>query len=148
MKKILLAAIAFGFVSINAQARDSLDGCGLGWEVTDKKTYTATTTRLTTNYFVPPTFGMTTGTLGCDKLEMGSNDKETLDYVATNYEVLKNELAQGDGEYVRGVSKSLGCEGSSFSTQVQSNYDNVVAPTNNAVELFNNLKAEATAVCG
>ena len=146
MKKILLAALAFGFVSINAQARDSLDGCGLGWEVVDKKTYTATLTRGTTNSFVPPTFGMTTGTLGCDKLEIGSNDKETFDYVATNYEVLKNELAQGEGEYVSGVSKSLGCN--QLGESVQQNYDSVVAPTQNAVELFKNLKSQAAAVCG
>jgi hypothetical protein len=148
MKKIALACLALSFVSIAAQGRDSLDGCGLGWEVTDKKTFTATTTRGTTNAFVPPTFGMTTGTLGCDKLEIGANDKETMDYVATNYEVLKNELAQGDGEYVRGVSKSFGCQNNSFSSSVQSKYDTVVAPTQNAVELFKNLKSEAQAVCG
>lgn len=148
MKKIILSCLALSFVSIAAQGRDSLDGCGLGWEVTDKKTFTATTTRGTTNYFVPPTFGMTTGTMGCEKLEMGANDKESFDFVATNYEILKNELAQGNGEYVRGLSQSLGCQGSAFSSHVQSHYDSVVAPAQNSVELYKNLKAQAQAVCG
>ncbi len=61
-------------------AGPTVDSCGLGWQVTDKKTYTATTTRGTTNAFIPPTFGMTTGTIGCEKLDIGKNDKEAADY--------------------------------------------------------------------
>ena len=76
MKKLLLTVATLTVLSPIAHARATLDSCGLGWEVTDKKTYTATTTRATTNFFVPPVFGMTTGTLGCEKLEIGSNDKE------------------------------------------------------------------------
>ena len=92
MKKAIMLVLPL-FVSFAANAQDKLDGCGLGWQVNDGKTSTATTTRATTNYTVPPAFGMTTGTLGCDQLEIGQNDKESLNYVATNFEVLKSELA-------------------------------------------------------
>ena len=46
---------------------------------------------------------MTTGTLGCDQLEMGSNDKKAADYVATNFEVLKTELGKDSGAAVSSI---------------------------------------------
>lgn len=144
MKLVLAIAMVLGVTS--AMAADKLDGCGLGWQVTDKRTYTATTTRATTNAFVPPTFGMTTGTLGCDKLEIGMNDKEAADYVATNFEVLKSELAQGQGEYVSALAKTMNCS-SSFGTQIQKNYNTVVAPAQDAAQLYNNIKAETKEIC-
>jgi hypothetical protein len=125
------------------------DSCGLGWQVTDKKTYTATTTRGTTNFVIPPTFGMTTGTIGCDKLEIGKNDKEAADYVATNFEVLKSELAIGQGEYVSALATAMGCQSSAAAVgqQLQQNYNQVVAPAQSAVELYKNIKSNVQSVC-
>lgn len=54
------------------------DGCGLGWEVTGEKTMLATTTRGTTNAFVPPTFGMTSGTIGCETHRFVQKKKKPL----------------------------------------------------------------------
>ncbi|MFM8315218.1 MAG: DUF3015 family protein [Deltaproteobacteria bacterium] len=59
-----------GSVGLNDAGTDS---CGLGWQVTQKKSFLATTTRGTTNAFVPPTFGMTFGTIGCDKHSFAKN---------------------------------------------------------------------------
>lgn len=128
---------------------DVLDGCGLGWKVTDKRTYTATTTRGTTNAFVPPTFGMTTGTLGCEKIEVGQKDKEAADYVATNFEVLKSELARGEGEYVSALAMAMGCGSSAAAVgqQLQQNYIQVVAPAQSAVELYKNIRTNIQNVC-
>lgn len=148
MKKIVLATIVSGLVS-PAFAADKLDGCGLGWQVTDKSTYTATITRATTNAVVPPTFGMTTGTMGCDKLEIGANDKEAANYVATNFETLKSELAAGQGEYVTALASAMGCsaKSSELGAQLQKNYNKVVAPAANAVELYKGIKATAANAC-
>src|SRR5271170_3615642 len=52
------------------------DGCGLGWQVTDKKTIIGSLTRGSTNSFIPPSFGMTSGTLGCRKHEFSMRDQE------------------------------------------------------------------------
>jgi hypothetical protein len=147
MKKIALAIVLAAGSS--AFAADSLDGCGLGWQVTDKKTYTATTTRGTTNSIIPPAFGMTTGTLGCDKLEVGKNEKEAADYVATNYEQLKSELAMGRGEYVDGMAAAFGCKAMSeeVGAQIQKNYSTVVAPAQNSIELFKNIRGQVAGVC-
>lgn len=147
MKKIALAIIlAAGSAAF---AADTLDGCGLGWQITDKKTYTATTTRGTTNSIIPPAFGMTTGTLGCDKLDIGKNDKEAADYVATNYEQLKSELAMGRGEYVDGMAAAFGCKAMSneVGAQIQKNYSTVVAPANNSVDLYKNIRGQVAGVC-
>ncbi|MBK9038693.1 MAG: DUF3015 family protein [Bdellovibrionales bacterium] len=64
MRSIIIGAIMLAFPLVS-QAKDTMDGCGLGWEVTDSETMIGTTTRGTTNMFVPPAFGMTTGTIGC-----------------------------------------------------------------------------------
>lgn len=146
MKKLIIALTVV--TGSFAFAEDKLDGCGLGWQVTQGKTYTATTTRATTNAFVPPAFGMTTGTLGCDKLEIGKNDKEAADYVATNYEQLKSQLAQGRGEYVDGLSAAFGCQNAAeVGAQIQKNYSSVVAPAANSVELFKNIRGQVAGVC-
>lgn len=148
MKKLMLSLIVAG-ISSTAFAADRLDGCGLGWQVTDKKTYTATTTRGTTNSVVPATFGMTTGTLGCDKLDIGKNDKEAADYVATNFESLKSELALGQGEYVTNLSAAMGCKSSAnaVGAKLQQNYNKVVAPAATAVDLYKNIRSEVRNVC-
>lgn len=146
--KTLLLVLATTLAS-TAFAADTLDGCGLGWQVTDKKTYTATTTRGTTNAFVPPTFGMTTGTLGCQQLEVGKNDQEATTYVATNFQPLKSELALGQGEYVTALATAMGCKSaaSAVGAKLQQNYNKVVAPAVNSVELYKGIKAEVKDIC-
>ncbi|MGE0528634.1 MAG: DUF3015 family protein [Bdellovibrionales bacterium] len=139
MRKLVLLAVLIGLPAIS-HARDQMDGCGLGWEVTDDETMIATTTRGTTNAFVPPTFGMTSGTLGCKQLEFASNEKEAVNYVVNNFSNLKQELAIGQGEYVEGLSEVMNCNGAT----IQKQYEDVVAPAQNGVELYKNLKN----VCG
>lgn len=153
MKKLVMGLIVLVSVSAFAQKKDSnmvvgadtLDGCGLGWQVTQDRTMLATTTRGSTNYFVPPAFGMTSGTIGCEQIGFAANDKQAATFVASNYQNLKSELAVGQGEYVTAMVESFGCPASAtpaISAKIQNNYQTVVAPTKNATELFNNLKTE------
>ncbi len=147
MKMIAIIA-ALVLTSLNASARDSFDGCGLGWEITQDKTMIATTTRGTTNAFVPPTFGMTTGTLGCDKFSgFAALEKQNVEYVAKNFEALRTQLATGNGEYVNTAASSFNCDSKTFSTHMQKNYNKVVAPAKDGVELYNSLKKEASLIC-
>jgi hypothetical protein len=139
MRKILLLAAIISLPTLS-HARDSMDGCGLGWEVTDSETMIATTTRATTNNFVPPSFGMTTGTLGCKKLAFAANEKEAVNYVVNNFSNLKQELATGRGEYVEGLNEVMKCNGEAIRT----NYNTVVAPAMDGTELYKNLKN----ICG
>src|SRR4051812_42927982 len=84
-----------------AQQPDT-DSCGLGWQVTQKKTLSAKTTRGTTNAFVPPTFGMTTGTIGCAQHPLSKRDVEGALYATTNFDELSVEMAEGQGEFLKG----------------------------------------------
>lgn len=146
MKRLVLFAVVA--LSAASHARSNFDSCGLGWEVTDKKTYLATTTRATTNAFVPPTFGMTSGTIGCDRFEgFAANEKQNAEYVAKNFEAIRSELAVGAGEYVDATAQSFNCDSKSFGSHIQQNYNNVVAPAQDGIELYNNLKTAAVAVC-
>jgi len=135
MRKYLLLALVVSLPALS-HARDTMDGCGLGWEVTDSETMIGTTTRGTTNQTVPPSFGMTTGTLGCKQLSFAANEKEAVNYVVSNFTNLKQQLAVGQGEYVEGLNEVMNCNGQA----IQRSYQTVVAPAQNGVELYKNLK--------
>ncbi len=132
-----------------AEEDDSIpdsDSCGLGWQVTQKKTLSATTTRGTTNIFVPPTFGMTTGTMGCAQHPLSKRDVEGARYAYNNFDVLSIEMAEGQGEFLKSFARTMGCDDSSmdaFSHMTQSHYR---AITNDGqatrMELFENVKSE------
>ncbi len=146
MKKLALVAVIA--LSVYANAADRFDGCGLGHQVTDKKTFLATSTRGTTNAVVPPTFGMTSGTIGCDKFEgFAANEKQNVEFVASNFDAIRAQLATGAGEYVTATAQSFNCDSKAFGSYIQQNYNNVVTPAQDGVELYNNLKAAAVSVC-
>ncbi len=92
----------------NAFAQDKSTGCGPGWYVTKSYTWLATTTRNTTNSYIQP-FATTTGTSGCTKHSIVQNDKRSFDFLDTNYDQLAQEAAQGGGEYLAALARSLGC---------------------------------------
>jgi hypothetical protein len=156
MKKLFIALTIVATAGF-AQAKDSgksmsgmngrtgMDGCGLGWQVTEAPTLMGTATRGTTNAIIPPSFGMTSGTIGCEQLSVAQNEQESASFVATNYQTLKSELAVGHGEYVSAMIESFGCSSNqvpALSQKIQQNYQSVVAPTQNATELYKNLKNE------
>jgi hypothetical protein len=136
MRKFIIISALLALPAIS-NAADTMDGCGLGWQVTDSETLIGTTTRGSTNSVVPPAFGMTTGTLGCKQLSFAANEREAVNYVVNNYQNLKQQLAVGQGEYVDGLTEVMKCNSSS----IKSHYDTVVAPAANGVELYKNLKA-------
>lgn len=111
MKKLFLLAISTLILGATAQASTpgGSDICGLGWQITNKKTMIATTTRATTNAFVPPTFGMTSGTIGCDQHPIALRDIPAAQFVATNYDALLLDMAQGEGEMLAAFAHAVGC---------------------------------------
>ena len=154
MKKVILvlaltmASSAYAkdvgnMLSNKVKGADVIDGCGLGWQVTESRTMMGTTTRGTTNMTVPASFGMTSGTMGCEKIDFAKKDQKPATFVATNFSNLKSELAEGGGDYVVGVVESFGCSNvAELSQKVQKNYSSVVASAKDAKELFYNLKKE------
>lgn len=158
MTKVLFVFLALSIFSLGAMAADTSDGCGLGWQVTDKMTMSATTTRGTTNAFVPPTFGMTTGTMGCARHDFAKKDEPAAIYAVNNYEDLTIEMAQGHGEVLEGFARVMGCGDASldsFANMVQKNYNSLIQSSDQpALNMFRNVKsavqqdAVLAATCG
>lgn len=140
-----LAAFAAGDISPNG----GTDSCGLGWQVTQKKSLMATCTRGTTNGVVPPTFGMSTGTIGCESHPISKNDTKAVEFVATNYDSLRLEMAAGQGENLAALARTMGCADASvdsFGRAVQGQYETVVG-NGSRIEMFQNAKNVASAAC-
>lgn len=131
MIKKIAAVMFVGMFSaqVFAASAGGSNSCGLGWAVTQKKSLLATSTRETTHYFLPPTFSMTTGTSECDKHSIAQNETPAVEFIASNYEPLIIEVAEGHGEYLHGLARVMGCPDSAYPQFVETtrgNFDEVV----------------------
>ncbi len=119
---IIMASIPFSLA-----ARDTSSGCGLGWEVNDDKSFLGTTTRGTTHSTLNPSFSMTSGTSGCDRHSVVKNDKKAIHFAEANFANLMIEMPMGNGEFLSGFARVLGCGGAldTFERVMQENYENI-----------------------
>ena len=145
---VIVLTMAFGVSAYAAPKKGAADdvspggsdGCGLGWQVTDKKTMSATTTRGTTNGVVPATFGMTSGTLGCEQHPFVKAEMDAVQYAHNNYENLSIDMAKGQGEYVTAFAEAMGCsDTASVARLTQTNYPKV-SQAKNGVALYENVR--------
>lgn len=145
MKFVLMFVLAFAIAApAFAATPGGSDFCGLGWQITQKKSFLATTTRGTTNAVVPPTFGMTTGTIGCDQHTLAKNELPAANYVATNHDSLVVEMAAGGGENLAALAQTMGCsDASGFAREAQARYTSLVSSSSE--QLYRNMKAVAVA---
>ena len=148
MRMLAKIALVLSLLPLVSFAEDTVDSCGLGWEVMEDKTLLGTSVRATTNYFVPPSFGMTSGTMGCDKHEIASKDMEKAKYAVTNFETLKLEMAAGQGETLDAFAQVMGCESQNFSKMTEDNFNQIYSSSEtSAVEMFKNVQALASRSC-
>lgn len=122
---LILGLTVFSFA---AQAEDKSSGCGLGWQVVKNHSLLSSYTRSITNASTSSTSGMTSGTSGCDRHSIVLNDKKHIHYAETNFHSLMIEMAQGQGEYLKGFALVMGCSSAqtaAFSKVAQKNYNNL-----------------------
>ena len=134
-------------IEANAMHSSGSDSCGLGWAVTKEKTLSATSTRGTTNGFLPPTLGMTSGTIGCDRHSIAQKDVETIRYITTYFDLLKYEMALGSGELLSGLALLMersdkGC----FAKVLHSHYGKIV-PDRTPLEVFKAIQRVTAGEC-
>lgn len=145
MKLIIVFLTLFsGVAPVYAADGGGSDGCGLGWQVTQKKSFLATTTRGTTNAIVPPTFGMSSGTIGCDQHTFAKNELPAVNMLATIPDAILIDIAAGGGENLSALALAMGCSDvTSFSRQAQGSY----ASLENAspAQLYRSVKSMALA---
>jgi hypothetical protein len=129
---ILSLLITTGFspvFSAEDMKEDTSDGCGLGWKVISKRSIFGTSVRATTNYVIPPSFGMTTGTMDCEKHNIVKKDKIKMYFTEANFDNIIAEMAEGKGEYLHQYASILGCNPGIFSKFAQMNYRSLVSTT-------------------
>ncbi len=140
--KILLSILIFT-VSLVAYAGDSSVGCGLGYQVARKNSLISATSRFVTHIILPNTFSMTSGTSGCSKHSIVLNEKIPVYYVEANFQNLQIEMALGQGEFLKGLAQSLGCQDQvieQFSTTIQANYNLLFKDVKQPVQVLNRVK--------
>ncbi|HKI96876.1 MAG TPA: DUF3015 family protein [bacterium] len=147
MKKLLvLSAFALLLAAPTAFAGNSA-GCGLGhllW--TGQSGMVANVLGATTNgTFGSQTFGITTGTSGCNANDTVYNQTQQEQFVSANMDKLSTEMAQGNGEYVSALAELMGCNAAAqpeFAHMSQSKYESLFASDADAQAWLGTLKAE------
>jgi len=145
MKKVLLSAIATIALTTTAFANvNSQTGCGLGAIlIKDDSTAIMLALQATTNGTSGfQTFGITSGTMGCQKTKLVMNERAE-EFVASNMDILAKEIALGHGESIDTLAELLEVEDSAaFSASLQENYNNIY--TSQKVEMADVLDNIAT----
>ncbi len=129
MRKLLLTALALTAIATTAQAERNLNtGCGLGSMIIEnqntvaKQVVAATTNGISGNQ----TFGITTGTVGCDKPELFVQNEKVEKFVADNMDNLATDIAAGSGETLDTLATLLNVsDKASFETKLKANFDKI-----------------------
>jgi hypothetical protein len=125
------------FIGMSSQvwAEDQSGGCGLGWKIAPRTSLISSTTRSYVNLTFSNTFGMTSGTSGCARHSIVKNEMKEVHYAEANYGQLMTEMAEGDGEHLRGFAATLGCNPSgvsAFGKAAQENYSRIFPTSSGA----------------
>lgn len=122
-------------------------GCGLGSLVFNQNKKVHQILAATTNgTFGSQTFGISTGTSNCRANGWVKVNREEVFFAESNFQNLKVEMAQGQGESLAGFAQVLGCptaQVQKFGQMTQAQYE-ALFPTEKttAVEMLQNLKKQ------
>lgn len=147
MKKLLvLSAFALLLAAPTAFAGNSA-GCGLGHMLwSGQSGMIANLLAVTTNgSFGSQTFGITSGTSGCNTSDTAYNQTQQEQFVSANMDKLSTQMAQGNGEYVSAMAELMGCSQAvqpEFAHMTQSHYEALFASDADAHAWLGTLKAE------
>ncbi|MDD5401146.1 MAG: DUF3015 family protein [Sulfurimonas sp.] len=133
MKKFLVSFAAVIALSSSVMADvNSQTGCGLGsMIIKDNSTAVLLALQATTNgIFGNQTFGITSGTSGCQKTKFVMNE-QAQEFVASNMDQLAKEIAVGHGESVDTLAELLKIsDKATFSASLQQNYNSIYTSQN------------------
>ena len=153
MKKLILVMTLFTFsASTTTFAKDSSSGCGPGWYIFKKNSLVSSFLREITNTFLYPfvTLGMTLGTSECSKHSIVKKDKDSLEFLAHNFDDIMLESSMGDGKFLTGFSKTFNCTSEEqiiFKAALKSNYkrlftSDMMYPTNTLLNIIKIVRDE------
>jgi hypothetical protein len=128
MKKVIVSFIAslalssMAFASVNSQT-----GCGLGSQIIkDDSSAVMLALQATTNGTSGnQTFGITSGTSGCQKTKLVMNERAS-EFVASNMDTLAKEIAIGQGESIDTLAELLDVKDKEkFAMELHDNYTKI-----------------------
>lgn len=131
--------IVLALSSANA-AKYGAAGCGLGSIVFGNQKGMVQILAATTNGTSGnQTFGITSGTSNCADDGVALADKEKEFFANANFESLKQEMAQGQGENLAAFASLYGCSSGAFAQSVKSNYGTILPEGATAMNMLENL---------
>ena len=130
MSKRLIAVAALALAPLAAQA-DNDAGCGLGTQVMAGKSgiFSHLVATYTNGLLGNQTFGITSGTLGCNGNSEVTADADLRKFASTNLDQLTVEMAAGEGEALTALAGLYGIEQqdrAAFYGMAKSNYGTIV----------------------
>ena len=145
MKKLIVSIAAVAALSTAAFAGvQSQTGCGLGSQIIkDDSTAVMLSLQATTNGTSGnQTFGITSGTSGCQKTKFVMNERAE-EFVASNMDQLAKEIAMGHGESVDTLAELLKVEDKQeFASALQYNYNSIYTSQNvEMADVLDNISA-------
>ncbi len=111
MKKLTLA-LAISLAAPNFAAADSVGGCGLGSKIFHgQRGIAAQSLAITTNgFYGTNTFGITSGTLGCEQNGVVQSNWKVAMYLDNNLNRFAKDVSVGEGETLDSLASLLGVE--------------------------------------
>jgi len=112
MKKVILIAglamLSAGWSGTAVAGNSS--GCGVGALIFEGQSgVVPNVLAMTTNgTYWNGTFGMSSGTIGCNADDVVLNEHERNLYAASNFGQIKHDMARGQGEYLDGLASLMG----------------------------------------
>ena len=147
---VLAAFLVITFAGASFAAPKENIGCGLGYMAFKGKdgllsqTAAATTNGTSSNQ----TFGITTGTLECDKYKTFTANEQLNKFVADNMDNLAVDIARGQGEYLNTLAVLLEVpegERALFYTKLQTHFSDIyTAETVTHVDVIKNIEIVVT----
>jgi hypothetical protein len=139
MKKLLI----IGALAAAAFAGNPNTGCGLGSMVIQnqdsllKQVLAATTNSISGNQ----TFGITSGTLGCEKPTKFVNNEKLQNFVTKNMDQIAMDAARGNGESIKTLAKLMNVKDvNSFAANLHDNFDKIFVSENvNSAQVIDNI---------
>lgn len=156
MKKMMTGFLILGFALLCAgpvlagQAEDNT-GCGLGtmlWAGKADNSVMSQSLQATTNgLFGNQTFGITSGTLGCDRpANMASNDRLN-EFASRNMDTLAKDIAFGQGENLDTLAELMEipvAERPQFYASLQNNFNDIfVTGQENSAQMLDRIASIA-----
>jgi len=87
------------------------------------------------------TLGVTSGTSGCSGMALLEQEREI--FVASTYDEISEEAAQGGGLHIETLATLMGCEQpTEFTAMTQSKFNTIFADAPKSKELISRLDAE------